>query len=173
MRIIPALCILLAFFNAKSQSLAEVRKVFHEAVKDPKIAEDFYEFIQPHPGEQAVIKAYKAVAEAMVAQSEWNPISKFTHVKRFSDQIEVAVQMEDTNLEIRFLRFAVEFYLPPFLMMSDHLEKDRDFIIQNLAAIDRLEIDKDFARYIVYFMNETGMVEEARLEEIRASFAPH
>ena len=172
MRLIISLCLLSVSLLAESQSLDEVRKTFHEAVKDPSKSEDFYEYIKVHPGTDPVIMAYKAVSEAMIAQTVWNPISKYAHVKRFGKDIDDIIEVHQDQLEIRFLRFAVEYYLPRILMMSEHLDEDRDFLVTNLASIPHLDIDKDFARYIIYFMNETGMVETDKMEEIKASLAP-
>ncbi len=148
-----------------------VRGMFHAAVLEPDKSSEFHSYIRDHQGEEPTIKAYKAVAEALVAQTLWNPITKYAHVQRYQQEMEKVMQLDGENLEIRFLRFAVEFYLPRFLMMSNHLEEDRDFLVENLASIDSLELDDNFARYIVYFMNETGMVDHGRMSQIEASFS--
>lgn len=154
-----------------TQPLSEIRKKFHQAVKDPSFSEEFERYISEVSGEDPVIIAYKAVAEAMVAQDSWNPINKISRVTKFSKMMEKAVSEEQCNIEIRFLRFAVEYYLPPFLMMSKHLEEDRDFLITNMTAINYLDIDQDFARYILYFMNETGMVPPSQMAQLKATFS--
>ncbi len=152
--------------------MTRIREVFHEAVVDPEKSKAFHEYISEYTSSEPVIMAYQAVSEALLAQTIWNPLAKYAHVKRFQEQMAVVMAMDNENLEIRFLRFAVEYYLPRFLMMSDHLEKDRDFLIENLSSLGNLEVDHGFARYILYFLNETGMVDNDQLIEIRASFTP-
>ena len=172
MRVLLYFLLITTAVFAQSQSLEAVRKSFHEAVKDPQKSKEFYDYIKEHPGTDPVIMAYKAVSKAMVAQAIWNPLAKYSHVKRFNKEINEIVSTHQNHLEIRFLRFAVEYYLPRFLMMSDHLDEDRDFLITNLSSIEGLGIDNDFAKYIIYFMNETGMVAMDEMEEIKASLAP-
>ena len=104
------------------------------------------------------IKAYYAAGEAMMAQTLWNPLAKLSQVNRYEKLILEAIDADMENLEIRFLRFAIEFHLPRILMMSKHLEEDRDFIVANLWRCKEMNIDPEFERYITYFMNQTGML---------------
>ncbi len=140
------------------QSLGEVRKRFHQAVLSQDSIADYHDFIVGVVDTSPTIKAYRAAGEAMLAQTLWNPLSKLAQVNRYEKLIQESIELDTGNLEIHFLRFAIEFYLPRFLMMSKHLEEDRDFIVANLWRCEQMNIDPEFERYITYFMNETGML---------------
>lgn len=154
------------------QSLTEVRKQFHAAVIDPEQVESYYSFIIEVKDTLPTYLAYKAAAEAMMAQNIWNPLGKFSRVSRFDNLIQEAIEKDPKNLEIHFLRFAIQYHLPRFLMMSKHLEEDRDFIVENLWQCQELNLDSNFERYITYFMNETGMLRPEQVEMIKTTLKP-
>ncbi|MDW3192801.1 MAG: hypothetical protein R8G66_10560 [Cytophagales bacterium] len=140
------------------QGLEEIRKRFHQAVLSQDSISNYHKFIEKVDQTSPTIMAYQAAGEAMMAQTLWNPLAKLSQVNRYEKMILDAVDQEMDNLEIRFLRFAIEFHLPRILMMSKHLEEDRDFIVANLWRCKEMNIDPEFERYITYFMNETGML---------------
>ena len=156
---------------APAQSIQEVRKQFHQAVLNPEKITPFYQYITNIQDTLPTVIAYQAAAEAMLAQTLWNPLAKFSQVSRFDKLIEKAINKDTSNLEIHFLRFAIQFHLPRILMMSKHLEEDRDFIIENLWMCEQLNIDPDFERYITYFMNETGMLLPDQVQKIKATLS--
>lgn len=153
-------------FNAQSQTIEEVRASFHSAVLDPKESKTFYEFVEDLKLSSPTLKAYKAVSEAMLAQVVWNPFTKLSQVLKFDDLIEVAVAEDPDNVEIRFLRLAIEYNLPRFLGKSDHLTEDRDVIVQNISAINTMGIDSSFAHYIIYFLRDTKLCSENEIVEM-------
>ncbi len=150
------LCFILG--SSFGQSIEEIRKRFHQAVLSADSIGDYHDYIVDVNHSSPTIMAYRAAGEAMKAQTLWNPLAKLAQVNRYEKMILEAVETEKDNLEIRFLRFAIEFHLPRILMMSKHLEEDRDFIVANLWRCKEMNIDPEFERYITYFMNETGML---------------
>jgi hypothetical protein len=150
-------------FNVHGQSLAEVRENFHLAVLDPDKSRKFYEFLKDAPTNTPTLKAYKATSEAMLARALWNPFSKYKHVLKYSDMIEGAIYEDSENVEIRFLRLSIEYNLPRFLGMSNHLKEDRDTIVENLTSVYKMDIDPSFCRYIIYFLNDTGLCTEEEI----------
>lgn len=142
---------------AMSQNLEEVRQKFHEAVLDVDETRTFHRFLKEVEAEEPVLKAYKAASEAMLARVVWNPFTKLMQVMKYDDQMKVAIEEDSQNIEIRFLRFAIEYNLPKFLSMSKHLKEDRDVIIEQISSTGQLELDPSFSHYILYFMKDTGL----------------
>jgi hypothetical protein len=149
--------------------LLDARKAFHEAVKNPKNIHKFHEFSQILPQELPVYKAYKAVAEALLAQTCWDPVSKYRKVLTFDRLMNEAISEAPADLEIRFLRFCVEYHIPKFLGFSDHLEEDKQFIRMNIHQAEALNFDVGFIRYISYFMEETKAFDPTELEMIQST----
>lgn len=150
--------LVLLFGSSYGQPIDEIRKRFHQAVLSQDSIVNYHHFIVQVKDTFPTTKAYRAAGEAMMAQTLWNPLGKLSQVNRYEKLILEAIEMDMNNLEIRFLRFAIEFHLPRILMMSKHLEEDRDFIVSNLWRCEEMNIDPEFERYITYFMNETGML---------------
>ncbi len=163
---------LLFCLQAESQSLVEVRESFHQAVLDPDQSREFHDFLKKTKPSTPTIKAYKAASEAMLARVVWNPFTKLSQVMKYSDLMEAAILEDMENIEVRFLRLSIEYNLPKFLGMSKHLDEDRDVIVKNLTSVEAMNVDPSFCRYIVYFLNDTGLCtsdELAAMESVLAS----
>ena len=150
--------LLLIVGSSFGQPVEEIRKRFHQAVLSPDSIENYHQYIVKVDLSTPTIVAYRAAGEAMKAQIIWNPLAKLGQVHRYEKMILEAIEMDMDNLEIRFLRFAIEYHLPRFLRKSKHLEEDRDFIVENLWRCKEMNIDPEFESYITYFMNDTGML---------------
>jgi len=155
---LPFLFVLLLVGSSMGQPLNEIRKRFHQAVLSQDSINDYYQYMRGIENVSPTVLAYRAAAEAMMAQTLWNPLAKLSQVHQYDRMIFQAIDLDMNNLEIRFLRFAIEFHLPRILMMSKHLDEDRDFIVDNLWRCKEMNIDPKFEQYITYFMNETGML---------------
>jgi len=158
-------------FLGDSQTLAEVRKKFHIAVLDPEKSEEFHDFLKNTALTTPTMKAYKASSEAMFARAVWNPFTKLSQVMKYSDLMEVAVEEDEENAEIRFLRFAIEYNLPRFLGMSKHQDEDLEAIVSNATSISSMNLDESFCRYIIYFLKDTGLSTKEDMEKMETAFS--
>jgi len=157
--------------KAIDNQLIKVRKSFHEAVLDAQRINDFKILSDTLSDQIPVFQAYKAVSHALTAQISWNPLEKLTHILKFQNLINQAVSTDPTNLEIRFLRFSVEYYVPSWLSLEKHLMEDKDYFILNAERISALNFDPFFTRYILYFLQETGLCSEEDSRIIQSKLA--
>ncbi len=155
---------ILSAFAAISQNIHEIRSEFHSVVLNPEESRNFHGYISEVKNPTATVKAYQAVSEALLAQVVWNPFSKLSQVVKYDKQMVEAVKADPTNIEIRFLRLAIEYNLPSFLGMSEHVEEDTDMIVRNMSGINEIQLDRSYGQYIFHFLTETGLCSE---EEIR------
>ncbi|MEQ8241003.1 MAG: hypothetical protein RIA69_17430 [Cyclobacteriaceae bacterium] len=156
---------------AIDNQLIKVRKSFHEAVLDAQRIDEFKILSDTLSDQIPVFLAYKAVSHALFAQKAWNPIDKLTHILKFQNLINHAVSADPTNLEIRFLRFSVEYYVPSWLYSEKHLIEDKDYFIHNAERISALNFDPFFTRYILVFLQETGLCSEEDSRIIQSKLA--
>lgn len=164
------LIIIIPSLITHAQSLEEVRIAFHQAVLNPEKSSDFYALMHHVESNESTMLAYQAVSEALLAQEYWSPFKKLTQIRKYNDQIQDVVANDPDNIEIRFLRLAIEYNLPAIIGMSVHMKEDMERIIQNLPAIADMGVDTQFAHFILYFLNETGLCTSHQLAEMRASF---
>ena len=137
----------------------------------PEKSRDFHSFIKDIENPDATILAYQAVSEALLAQVLWNPFSKFSQVMKYEKKIKEAVGLDSGNIEIRFLRLAIEYNLPSFLAMSTHIEEDLDMIIMNMETVSSINVDPEYGRYIFYFLESTALCTEDQIMAMRKSLA--
>jgi hypothetical protein len=148
---------LVLHFKINAIDLPTVRRTFHSAVLETSKVPSFYTYIHSLNSTEAIIVAYQAMSEALLAQQEWNPLEKYARIKKFEELINRAIFADPNNLEIRFLRFCIEFYIPQWLGISNHIDDDKTFILNHLSDAKLLMFDRGFIRYIDYFMKETGL----------------
>ncbi len=160
-------------FNAivsTAQSLSEVRSEFHSVVISPDDSEEFHEFMTGIEQPSTTIQAYQAVSEALLAQVLWNPFKKLSQVVKYDKQMTAIVESDPHNVEIRFLRLAIEYNLPSFLRMSTHMEEDADKIVSNLSSVSSMQVNPVFGKYIFHFLKETNLCTDSELQRMKQSF---
>ena len=148
-----------------------IRAEFHQAALDSDKIESFHRYMASLDIQEPVLMAYRAASEALMAQVTWNPMEKYQLVKKFEALIHEAVSNDPENLEIRFLRFSVEYSIPRFLGVSKNLIEDKRMIVGNLERIGTLNLDPYFTRYILYFLRETQLCEPEYITKIESKLS--
>lgn len=93
-----------------------------------------------------VVYAYHAAAEMTMANHVVWPGSKFSYFKHGRIKLEMVVEKNKENVEIRFIRYAVQKGSPSFLDYNANLKEDKLFIERNLDGAD---LPSDLKRTIV------------------------
>ncbi|WP_114778681.1 hypothetical protein [Botryobacter ruber] len=132
--------------------VVDLRKQYLAASTDSEAGKRFYDLMSDYKDKDPVVLAYKAVSEATMAKYVWNPYSKLKHLKESAAIFDKAVQLDNDNPEIRFLRFTVEHYVPRYLNLSPHLEADKKIIISSLTAYKKSGLSASWARTMRDFM---------------------
>lgn len=138
--------------------IEKIRLDYVAAVNDGKKAEVFYKELKAINKPDALILAYLGSAEALRAKHAFNPINKLAYLKHGSNTLAKAVNAAPNNIEIRFLRFSLEHYVPSFLGYSKNLEVDRIKIIDLLQHKNKTEGVSDNApikKNIINFLLES------------------
>ena len=167
-------CLLLGFFtiappadNTKAYTLATLRQEYLQASKDEVAARRFFKKMAEYDDKHPVKLAYKGGSEAVMAKYNWNPYTKLKHVKNAAVLFEEAVALDRTNPEIRFLRFTVEHYVPRYLNLSEHLQEDKQVIIEGLQKHPKSGVSTDMMRSIKDFMLTKDHCTEEEKEVLR------
>ena len=170
MRIIITVVLTLLVLAAFSQDLSDIRSEFHSVVLNPDDSKEFHSYMAEIKNPSPTIEAYQAVSEALLAQVVWNPFNKLKQVVKYDKQMARAVEQEPQNVEIRFLRLAIEYNLPSFLGMSTHMEEDVKKIVDNLSSFSGMQVNPRFGQYIFHFLEETDLCTSYQLAQMKRSF---
>lgn len=127
------------------------------AVNNSKINDSLYNALAAMPNKSPLITGYIGTLQALKAKHHWNPYFKLKHVKDAQKTFAKAVTADPHNMEIRFLRFSVDFKLPRLLGYTKNLEADKDEIIAQLTQKNYTADNKDLVITIINFLKEANM----------------
>jgi len=153
---------------SNDKQVAEIRGVFYALSLDCEHTEKELAALRKLESSSGIITAYEASMEALMAKVAWNPFTKIGHVKESQKIFEKAVAADPDNVEIRFLRFSVEWHLPKWLGLSKHMQEDKDFIMNNLENFDISCISEDMLSFISTFLKDSGWFSEEELKRASA-----
>jgi len=150
-----SLLILFAFYTLVGQAAAfttyklpELRAEYLAASKNEADAREFYAKMEKYTGNEAVVLGYKAASEAVMAKYVWNPYSKLKHLNAAEALFKKAVELNNINPEIRFLRFIVEYHIPDYLNKSRNMTEDKAIVIKGLVNHPKSGLNTALARTI-------------------------
>lgn len=122
----------------------EVKRLFEAAVNSKDSADRLLEMLSGIDlSSSPLFICYKGAAEMIRCRYGLNPIHKFSRFKKGRSLIEAAVKKEPDNLEIRFLRFAIQTNIPAFLNYKDHITKDKKYLLSNVKTIKDKKLKQD------------------------------
>jgi hypothetical protein len=155
------LLLIIAILFGKATMAYDIDKIrldYIAAVNSSKKADVFYKQLKAIPKPDALLLAYLGSAEALRAKHAFNPINKLAYLKQGSKTLENAVNTAPNNIEVRFLRFSLEHYIPSFLGYNKNLEADREKIIELLQHKNKGEsphANAQITKNIITFLLET------------------
>jgi len=128
--------LLLLLFSGvvSAQSLPKVRAAFVRALNNKQVTDSLYNSLDKAKDKSPVLLAYTGSANAMRALHSWNPYFKIKYVRDAEQYFSMAVLRDPHNIEIRFLRFSMEHYVPGFLGFSKNLQADKAEMLTQLRA---------------------------------------
>ena len=151
-RTITAIVLFLVCINfvfGQNNALLAVREKYKKAIDNQQVCEQFITENFKTEINKNVIDAYKACAVILLAKHSNNPYKKLQHFNTGKEMLEKNVQMNANNVEIRFLRLAVQTNLPKLLNYSSNIKEDKSMILKNLNTIKN---DKDLFEKITTFL---------------------
>lgn len=153
--------------------LDTLRTQYEGAVQGEKAAEKMWRGLKSYTGLEGIKLAYKASAQALLARYAWNPYSKLSHLREAMKVFKHAVRLDPQNIEIRFLRFAIQHYIPEFLDQSKDLHEDMEIMIAHLKDFTDFQMEKGHAETFLEFFKESDRFSEETLAKLKAELHKH
>lgn len=154
--------------NASAISLDEIRMEFYQITIDSKNTPDLLQKLYDYPNPDAVVLAYTAATEAIMAKVAWNPYSKFNYLFKSKNTFEEAVDKNQGNVEIRFLRFAVEHHLPKYLGFSKNMQQDKNVIMKGIQSNVVMAMNDEMLDYTMRFLMNSNQCSDEELKKIKS-----
>ena len=151
----------------KSLDINLLRKEYVRAVEDADKTDSLLAVLNKVAAPEPLVIAYKGACEALRAKHAWNPYNKISHLQQGKKTMARAIALSPTHVEIRFLRFSLEHYLPDFLGESRDLTEDRKTIVANIATPENAKLGKEVLQPIAKFLIDSKRCTPAEVETLR------
>ncbi|MCB2377826.1 hypothetical protein LGH70_09555 [Hymenobacter sp. BT635] len=145
--------------------LSALRRHYEQAAADKSAGEKFYKLMADYNDKDAVILGYKGAAEAIRARDA-SMFNKLSYVQAASRTFDQAVALDPNNAEVRFLRFSVETNLPSFLGLSQHVDDDRQLLVQTLLKHPKSGLDAEAFQTVRGFLVSRGHVSDEEAQQL-------
>ncbi|TZF81884.1 hypothetical protein FW774_17730 [Pedobacter sp. BS3] len=160
--------LVLCYHTAFTQDMKTLRNRYYEALQHATSADKLYDEMKGKTISDPLVMAYWGSVQALKARYSWNPYNKIKYLKQGLQTLQLAVNRDAGNLEIRFLRFTLEYYIPAFLGYSNELTTDRVKIVELLGKKRFGKLDKPLVMNIVQFMKDNGKCTPAELKVLNS-----
>lgn len=115
------------------------------------------------------IIAYEAAAKALIAKHSWNPFTKIGSLKEALQLLDDAIQSDQVNPEIRFIRLYIENNTPNYLGMNKNMTTDKEVILKSLKDITLLGLNPSIISYIKDYMSNSAICTTEELHDLKAT----
>jgi hypothetical protein len=122
--------------NGQHQLLPQARQWFKDATSDIYSCNKLVDLNQPN----TVLVGYKACGTMMLANHGYNPFVKLSYFKEGKNALEDCISKDPENIELRYLRFAIQSNAPTFLNYTSSIEKDKVLLLSSLANLKDVQL---------------------------------
>ena len=133
----------------------------------PKVYEAFLKVEEP----TAKILAYQGALEAIMTKTTWNIFKKMSYLNKSEESFKLAVKKAPNDIEIRFMRLAVQYEIPEYLGYSKDMESDKAFVVKNIAQFKANTIPPKVREQIVGFVFRSQLFTASEIEKFKLSLA--
>lgn len=147
-----------------STPIREVRLLYQTAINEEKSCKALLVFLSPYTEQNSpLLLGYKASATMLMAKYAINPFNKLSYFNEGKKMLERAIQMDENNVELRFLRFAVQNNAPSFLGYRNQITGDKAFLLKSVSELTDSGLKKLIISYLKtsHHLND---VEKQKLE---------
>lgn len=141
--------VLVHTFSFNQVEMEEIRVLYQRAAESPEAAEKLMEMTAEVEASQVLRIGYQGAAHMMMAKHVMNPFSKMSHFKKGKKIFNSAVARAPDNLELRFLRFAVQSEAPGFLGYRGSLKEDKEVLISGVDDIPSPQAKHMIVQYLL------------------------
>ena len=126
--------------QSEDTSLLDIRKLFYQATEESESADFLNEMLtESLTSKDITLRGYKGISFMLLSKHAYNPYTKISYFTKGSAILDQAIQEDNENIELRFLRYTIQSEAPIFLNYRSELSLDLNFIqtqVNNLKDFD-------------------------------------
>jgi tetratricopeptide (TPR) repeat protein len=162
--ILPTLSGMESVYLSENVSIQNIRLRYYQAVENEKEADKLLDYLNKLNPKTALIEGYTGGVLAIKAKHAWNPYDKLNFLDKADKYLSKAVSKSPNDIEIRFIRFSYEHYVPSFLGRSKHLDDDKKTLLYCIADNKLNSVPPDLLQKIITFLKESKRLSAAELK---------
>src|SRR6056297_732922 len=121
-------------------ALSQIRTLYQRAAEEETAGKKLLKLTETFDDDKPVFKGYYGAAHMMMAKHVINPFSKMSHFNKGKKVYSEVIEAAPENIELRFLRFAVQSETPRFLNYKENLEEDKNFLLSHIKEVQDSEL---------------------------------
>ena len=164
MSIVIFLLVLSSLFLPASAQIEKIREAYVDCDSSKAQAKIFYDLVQGN-NQSSRNQAYLAAAKMVKAKFGLNPFKKISLFIEGRDELEKLILENSSDIEMRYIRLAIQHTAPIFLSYRDNIDEDKALLIQHLK---NSRFDRDFNNHVLKFLTRENLISEKETKEINA-----
>jgi len=149
-------------------SCNDIRLQLEEATLSESTARNLLTSLEEVKDKTALITAFQASANGILCLHVSNPVKRIKIAKEAVRLANSAVEEDNNNLEIRFIRFAIESQIPKVLGMSSHVKTDRQYLLSNFNQTSFQQIPYRSLEEMLLVMEDSNEFTDFELLKMKA-----
>ncbi len=128
------------FATGRNIDINDVRTLYQKSATSETACREMVGMLSEFDETNPLLLGYKASGTMMMAKYVINPFSKMSYFKKGKNMLETAIALDESCLELRFLRFAAQTNIPSFLGYHDRIENDKTFILKGFMEATDIQL---------------------------------
>lgn len=150
--------------HAGNIPLLEVRELYRNAADKKEACKKLLYISGKYSSDNnQTITAYNACATMMMANHVFNPLGKLSYFNEGRKLLEKCIKADNENIEIRFLRYAIQTKSPSFLGYNNSIEKDKFFLLKEIKNVK----DGQLNHIIISFLKSSEGLTQIEKQNIK------
>lgn len=138
------------FWTESGNDIITVRTLYYRAASDKNMSDSLYSYLSSVPDiNKNLLNGYIGMSFMIQANYAINPISKLNYFNNGKMMLNKAIDSDQNNIELRFLRFSVQTNAPAFLNYKDAIETDKKIILNGYNKILDTDLKKRIKTYMI------------------------
>ena len=140
--------------------LEQVRNLYVLAAEQEKSCEELIKNLEPYnENNHPLYAGYKAAATMLMAKYVFSPFTKLNNFKKGKTLLEKAISKDHKNVELRFIRYAIQLNAPSFLNYKENVKDDKVYLIDNYSSLKDMQLKNSIYQF---FKNNSTLTGEEK-----------
>ena len=138
--------------------------MFEQASVNEMSAHKLLAILNAEPNLTPTLLGYKGSTLAMEAKYTLNPYKKLKYFNEGKSLLEKSINNDPQNIELRYLRLAIQSTIPTFLNYSKNIDSDKILLLGAIKS--RLILDEDLLKKITLFLNQCKYLSQSEKNQL-------